>query len=134
MRVGVAKNLTAVLSIMAVSTILMATGPASAQQITAGARKTITKLESDYGIKILRVSPIIVNGRKAFEATVMNPTGNFNEALQVNRVFVDAATGELIPQVGHGQAGFYRSGEARGFSGLAGEDTGRAARRRSIGN
>lgn len=118
---------------MAVSPLLFAAGPASAQ-VTTGARKTFTQLENEYGIKILRVSRIIVNGRKAFEATVMNPSGNFNGAFQVNRIFVDAATGELIPQVGHGQAGYARSGEAHGFSGLAGEDTGRASRRRSIGN
>lgn len=132
MRVGVAKNLAAVLSIMAVSAILMATGPATAQQITAGARKTFTKLENEYGVKVLKVRPVEVNGRKAIEALVMNPPGNFNEALQVTRIFVDAATGEMIQRVGHGAAGYTRSNEAPGATGLGGD--GRAARRRSIGN
>lgn len=107
-----------------------AVAPAAAQ-VTPGAEKALKAIEAEYGVKVLKVRAVTVNGRAAFEAIVMNPAGNYNEAFQVNRLVVDAATGEFIQQVRHGAADFTRSAEAPGAEGLAGEDVGLASRRKS---
>ncbi len=54
-----------------------------------------------YGVIVLRVEPMTEDDRAAYLITIMNPGGNFNEAFQVNRIVVDAETGDLIPQFRH---------------------------------
>lgn len=107
------------------------TGIPAAAQVTPGVGKALKSIEAEFGVKVLKVRPVTVNGRAAFEATVMNPAGNYNEAFQVNRLVIDAATGELIQQVRHGAVGYTRSAEAPGAEGFEGEDIGPAVRRKS---
>ncbi len=54
-----------------------------------------------YGVTVLRVEPMTEDGRAAYLVTIMNPGGDFNEAFQVNRIVVDAETGDLISQFRH---------------------------------
>jgi hypothetical protein len=59
-----------------------------------------------YGVQVLRVTPVEVDGAPAFAVVVMNPGGNFNEAFQVNTLVVDARTGALVSQFRHRAAGY----------------------------
>lgn len=75
-----------------------ATAQMSEQQLRAGIEKT-------YGVRILKMKPGMVAGRKAYLATAMNPGGAFNEAFQVNTIAIDAATGKLISGFRHQSSG-----------------------------
>ena len=59
-----------------------------------------------FGVRVLDVRKGEVDGRAAFIVTVMNPGGNFNDAFQVNRLAVDAETGDLIPAFRHRASGY----------------------------
>ncbi|MPY70331.1 MAG: hypothetical protein GEU92_09600 [Alphaproteobacteria bacterium] len=62
------------------------------------------------GVRVLNVREGEVDGRAAFIVTVMNPGGDFNEAFQVNRLAVDAETGDLIPAFRDRASGYDGSG------------------------
>lgn len=70
----------------------------SEQQLRAGIERT-------YNVRVLKMRPGNVAGRRAFIATVMNPGGDFNEAFQVNTLAIDAATGKLISGFRHRPSG-----------------------------
>lgn len=71
-------------------------GPAHAQMTE---REIIGKIERDFGVQVLNVGPAKDMGRDVLAVTVINPPGNFNEALQVNTIAVDARSGNLVPVV-----------------------------------
>ena len=56
------------------------------------------QLEKAYGVMVLRVRALDDQGKAAYAVTMMNPPGNFNEALQVNTIVVDRETGAPISQ------------------------------------
>ena len=62
-------------------------------------------METQYGVKVLRIKPMTEQGRSAFAVTIMNPGGDFNEAFQVNTIVIDAETGQLIIQYRQGSSG-----------------------------
>ena len=80
-----------------------------------------------YGVQVLRVRPVEVDGTSAYAVVVMNPAGNFNEAFRVTTLIVDPATGRLVPQFRHRAAGYDLPG-ADGRS-PPGDDVGTAVRR-----
>ncbi len=47
------------------------------------------KVAKAFGVKVLKVRPGKVDGRKVFVVTIMNPGGNFDEAFQVSTIVVD---------------------------------------------
>ncbi len=80
----------------------------SANQVSA-------KVTKAFGVKVLRVRPGKVDGRKVFLVTIMNPGGDFNEAFQVNTLVVDAETGNLLPGFRHRASG-YDANQAPSYS------------------
>ena len=62
-------------------------------------------METQYGVKVLRIKPMTEQGRSAFAVTIMNPGGDFNEAFQVNTIVIDAETGRPVVQYRQGPGG-----------------------------
>ena len=54
-----------------------------------------------YGVTVLRIEPMTKDGRAAYLVTIMNPGGDLNDAFQVNKIIVDAETGNLIGRIRH---------------------------------
>lgn len=73
---------------------------ASAEQVKAQVSEDQIrqKLESDFGVTVLRMREIVQDGKTVIAATLMSPGGNLNEAFQVNTVVVDPETGKLVSQ------------------------------------
>ncbi len=88
----------------------LAMWPAAVSQAAMSEDQVRTVIERDYGVQVLRVSPGTADGRNVFMVTVMNPSGDFNEAFQVNTLVVDAETGRLVPQFRHLPSGQSFSG------------------------
>lgn len=59
-------------------------------------QQIIGKIERDYGVEVLKVGPAKDMGPNVLAVTVMSPSGDFNEAFQVNTLAVDAKSGELV--------------------------------------
>ena len=116
---------TAVIALVAVvfASVTNAAERQSPEEITA----TITET---YGVEVLRLRDVTVDGRAAYAVTVMNPGGNSNAAFQVNTLLVDAATGTLIPTFRHHASGYDRPGATTHEPDVDG--TGPTMRRRSL--
>lgn len=108
---------------------LMATGgPASAQTLLSES-VVRAQIETDWGVRVLRVVADEQDGLPVFLVRVMNPGGNYNEAFQVNILVVDRRTGKLVPQFRHGPSGVRGAGGVRGSSN---ENSGPVLRRESV--
>ncbi|MGO8917155.1 MAG: hypothetical protein ACLQJR_14715 [Stellaceae bacterium] len=59
-----------------------------------------------YGVSVLKVTPVKIDGRDAYAVVVMNPGGNDNGAFEVSTLMVDAETGALVPQFTHLPSGY----------------------------
>ncbi len=69
-------------------------------------QRIIGKIERDFGVEVLKVGPAKNIGPNVLAVTVMNPSGDFNEAFQVNTLAVDAMTGKLVRlEIPTGQGG-----------------------------
>jgi hypothetical protein len=79
------------------------TGPAQAQVSSDGAAQKVART---FDVDVLRVTPGMADGREVWLVTVMNPSGDFNEAFQVSVLSVDKATGALVPSFRHGPSGY----------------------------
>ena len=80
---------------------------ASAPDAMAASKEQVrSSIEKTFGVKVLRIRDMLSEGRAAFAVTIMNPGGNFDEAFQVNTIVVDRATGKLISQFRHRDAGY----------------------------
>ncbi len=92
--------------------IAAATLLTSAWLATAGAAEALTadkvsaEIADRYHVTVLRVTPTKLGDRAAFAVLVMNPGGDENNAFQVSTLLVDAATGALLPQFAHRNAGY----------------------------
>ncbi len=73
-------------------------------QVTAG--QASRQFAETYGVQVLKVRTGEIGGKRVYLLTVMNPTGDFNEAFQVNTVAVDANTGNLIAGFRHRASGY----------------------------
>ncbi len=78
--------------------------PASAQS-DLSEDQVKRKVESAYGVTVLRVEKISNRGPAFFAVTAMNGPGDFSDAFQVNTVAVDPKTGDLIRQYRHTSSG-----------------------------
>ena len=72
------------------------------------------KIETDYGVKALRVRAGTIDGVAVWLVTVMKPGRNSNDAFQVTTLAVDQATGALVPAFRHGVHGPVRPRSAFG--------------------
>ena len=86
------------LATVLVGAVISLAAPASAAM---SADQVAAAISEAYGVTVLRVEPMTEDGRAAYLVTIMNPGGDFNDAFQVNRIVVDAETGDLIPQFRH---------------------------------
>ena len=83
------------------ATLALGASPAAA----LSADQVKRQVETQYGVKVLRIKPMTEQGRSAFAVTIMNPGGAFNEAFQVNTIVIDAETGRPIIQYRQGPGG-----------------------------
>jgi hypothetical protein len=79
----------------------------------AGSDQVKRDIEARFPVQVLKVDQATADGRSVFIVTVMNRSGDYNEAFQVNRLVVDAATGKLVRQFRHRASGYELSGAAR---------------------
>lgn len=98
------------LRLLAVVAMLCAAGVAVAQA-PKPADEVKTAIAARFGVEVLRVQPVDDNGRPAYLVTVMSPGGNRNDAFQVNRILVDAATAEPVSQFRHRTSGYDLPGD-----------------------
>jgi len=56
------------------------------------------KLETTYGVEVLRIRSGVIDGMAVYIVTVMNPAGNFNGAFRVTTLAVDKDSGRLVSQ------------------------------------
>lgn len=122
--------LRAIAALAAVWLAVASFGETAAAQDKLSAQAVGAKIAERYGVTVLDVAEVDDNGQPAYEVKVMNPSGNFNEAFQVNTLLVDAGTGELKSVYRHGPTGANRSAGVRRDS--AGEMDGEGVRRRSF--
>ncbi len=61
-----------------------------------------SRLEQLFPVQVLELTPAEHDGRPVYVATVMVRPGNFNDALRVERLLVDAQSGALIRPSGGG--------------------------------
>lgn len=64
-----------------------------------------SNLEQLFPVQVLDLSPTEHNGQAAFVATVMVRPGDFNDAMRIERLLVDAQTGDLIMPSGEPAVG-----------------------------
>ncbi len=100
------------LAAAAVFGAVLATGAAPGQAAMS-ADQVKRQVESAFGVRVLKVSPMKDAGQAAFAVVIMNPGGDFNEAWQVNTIVVDAQTGKLIRQFRHLASGISDAGHRR---------------------
>ena len=84
------------------ATLVLGAAPAGA---ALSADQVKRQVETQYGVKVLRIKPMTEQGQSAFAVTIMNPGSDFNEAFQVNTIVIDAETGRLIIQYRQGLGG-----------------------------
>lgn len=94
---------------MALLTVVGVGGLAHAQLTE---QEIIGKIERDFGVQVLKVGRAKDMGRDVLAVTVINPPGNFNEALQVNTLAVDVRSGNLVPVVAQTPQGLRHSAPA----------------------
>jgi hypothetical protein len=83
--------------------------PAAAQGVLSPAEIS-KRIETTFGVRVLRVRRSENEGRATYAVTVMNPGGNYNEAYQVSTLMVEPESGRLISQFRHLPAGYRLSG------------------------
>ncbi len=79
------------------------------------------RLEQSFPVEVLKLEPAELAERPVFVATVMVRPGNYNDAMRVSRVVVDAQSGELIRLHSAADAGglLYRT-QSEGIEALSG--------------
>jgi hypothetical protein len=92
-----------VFAVVAVLGAVLALPPPAIAALSANQVKA--KVAKAFGVKVLKVRPGKVDGRKVFVVTMMNPGGDFNEAFQVSTIVVDVETGKLVSGYRHRASG-----------------------------
>lgn len=80
---------------------LIAGASPSMAQLNMNADQIKQRIESDYGVTVLRVEEVSDQERSAFAVTTMKSGGDYDDAYQVNTVVADPETGGLIRQYRH---------------------------------
>ena len=98
------------LRLLLAAALACAAGGAAAQA-QKSADEVKKAIAARFGVEVLRVQPVDDDGRPSYLVTVMSPGGNRNDAFQVNRILVDAATGEPVSQFRHRTSGYELPGD-----------------------
>lgn len=59
-----------------------------------------------YGVEVLRMRELTVDGRRIYALTVMQPGGDVNGVSRIGELCVDAGTGEPVPRLLHRAEGY----------------------------
>ncbi len=82
-----------------VATIALAAGLFAPQASAAMSQDEVrSALESQYPVKVLKITEDTENDKPVYRVTMMFEGGNFNSAFQVNTIVVDAETGKPLIQ------------------------------------
>jgi len=81
--------------------ILLAAGAAQA----ASPEEVKQSLEKTYPVRVLKVAPADLDGKKVYDVRVMR-TDTANGGLGVTTLMVDAETGKLVPAFRHKASGY----------------------------
>ena len=92
-------NTTTILTLAAA--LALAAGQAAALS-EAEAKKLI---EDAYKVRVLRVAKDEEGGKAVYRLSVMNPAANFNAAMQVSTMTLDADRGQILPIYRHRVSG-----------------------------
>lgn len=103
--------------------------PAARAQSLLSEAEARQAIEDRYGVQVLRIEESERDGVSVFILKVMNPAGNFNEALVVSTLLMNRQNGQLISQFRHGRSGVIDSAGARRE---VREDSGPALRKGSV--
>ncbi len=95
----------AIIIIIAFSVAMAVNASAAMAQLNLSVEQIKQRIESDYGVRVLRVEKISQQGRAVLAITAMKDPGDFDDALQVNTVVADPVTGDLIRQYRHAPNG-----------------------------
>jgi len=98
-RCGLAALVTALLT----AVVLAMTAAGAAAAVTKD--EAVKRVESQFGVKVLRVKAGEVDGRPVWFVTAMEQGGNSNSAFQVSTQAIDQETGELVPGYRAGMRG-----------------------------
>lgn len=63
------------------------------------------KIEKEYAVEVLKVTPAELDGRKVYDVRVMRKDGG-DGAFGVATIAVDAETGQLVPAFRHKSSGY----------------------------
>lgn len=63
------------------------------------------KIEKEYGVQVLKVTPADMDGKKVYDVRVMRKNGG-NGAFGVTSLAVDAESGKLVPVFRHKASGY----------------------------
>jgi len=105
--------LAALLAALGLAALIAAAAPAAAA-VTKD--EAVQRVESEFGVKVLRVEAGEFEGRTVWLVTAIQEGGNSNGAFQVSTQAVDQETGELVP-------GFLGGARGRGAPVAAGTTT-----------
>jgi hypothetical protein len=63
------------------------------------------KIEKEYGVQVLKVTPADLDGKKVYDIRVMRKNGG-NGAFGITSLAVDAESGDLVPAFRHKASGY----------------------------
>jgi len=81
-------------------------GLLAAPALALGPEEAARRIAQRYGVEVLRVRELGVDGRRIYALTVMQPGGDVNGAFQIGELWVDAETGEPVPRLFHRADGY----------------------------
>ena len=85
----------AAVAVVSVTAVSSARAEMSADEIR-------NKVAADYGVTVLKITPVESASGTRYAVTVMAPGGNRNHAFQVNTIVVDSETGKpAAPSISH---------------------------------
>lgn len=84
----------AAVAVVSVTAVSSARAEMSADEIR-------NKVAADYGVTVLKMTPVESASGARYAVTVMAPGGNRNHAFQVNTIVVDGETGKPVILYGH---------------------------------
>jgi hypothetical protein len=86
--------------VMAAVAVVSVTAASSARA-EMSADEIRNKVAADYGVTVLKITPVESVSGTRYAVTVMAPGGNRNHAFQVNTIVVDSETGKPVILYGH---------------------------------
>jgi len=87
--------------VAAVAVAVVSVTAVSSARAEMSADEIRNKVAADYGVTVLKITPVESASGTRYAVTVMAPGGNRNHAFQVNTIVVDGGTGKPVILYGH---------------------------------